>query len=352
MDIKTLGIDIGKNKFHVYGVNEHGKQMIRREFSRRKLYEYMANLKPCLVGMEACGGAHHLARMFTSYGHDVRLMAIQHVKPYTSAYKNDLNDAAGICEAVTRPRMNFVAIKTVQQQEIIAIHNNRQRLIAERTVLANEMRAFLLEQGITIDQGISKIIPKVNELLDLEAQELTPLLKNILRSILEEFQNKFTLVAERDKQLKEVAKSDTQAKKLMEIPGFGLINATAFVAKIGDVNTFKNGRQLSAWAGMVPNQNSTGGKNCLGSISKRGDRYLRCNLIHGARSVLTAIKDKPKEELSSLMQWFKDVAERRGNNKAIVAFANKMGRIGWALLAHDTCFDANYKKGVLKMTAA
>lgn len=352
MDIKTLGIDIGKNKFHVYGVNEHEKQVIKKEFSRRKLHEFMANLNPCLVGMEACGGAHHLARTFRDMGHDVRLMAIQHVKPYTSAYKNDLNDAAGICEAVTRPRMNFVAVKTVRQQEIIAIHNNRQRLVAERTALANEMRAFLLEHGITIDQGIHKIIPKVNELLDPEGEELTPLLKNILRSTFKEFQDKFLLIAERDKQLKEVAKSEAQVKKLMEIPGFGLINATAFIAKIGDASTFKNGRQLSAWAGMVPNQYSTGGKNCLGSISKRGDRYLRCNLVHGARSVLRVIKNKPKEELSSLMQWLNDVAERRGNNKAIVAFANKMGRIGWALLAHDTHFDANYKKRDLNVVAA
>lgn len=352
MDIKTIGIDIGKSKFHVYGVNEHGKQVVRKEFSRQKLHEFMANLKPCLVGMEACGGAHHLARVFTEFGHDVRLMAIQHVKPYTSAYKNDLNDAAGICEAVTRPRMNFVAIKNLRQQEIIAIHNNRQRLVTERTALANEMRAFLIEQGITIDQGIHKIIPKVNELLDPEAEELTPLLKNILRSTLEEFQHKFVLVDERDRQLKEVAKSDSQVKKLLEIPGFGLINATAFVAKIGDANAFKNGRQLSAWAGMVPNQYSTGGKSRLGSISKRGDRYLRCNLVHGARAVLRVVKKKPTEELSPLMLWLHDVAARRGNNKAIVAFANKMGRIGWALLAHDTRFDENHKKGKLNMAAA
>jgi transposase len=293
-----------------------------------------------------------LARVFTEMGHDAKLMAIQHVKPYTSAYKNDLNDAAGICEAVTRPRMNFVAIKTVRQQEIIAIHNDRQNIIADRTALANRIRAFLLENGITIEQGIHKIIPRVNDLLDPEAEELTPLLKNILRSMLEQFQHKFILVDERDTQLKAIVKSDSQVKRLMQIPGFGFINATAFLAKIGDANTFKNGRQLSAWAGMVPNQYSTGGKSRLGGISKRGDRYLRCNLVHGARAVLRVVKNKPKEELSPLMQWLQDVATRRGNNKAIVAFANKMGRIGWALLARDTSFDENYKKGKLNMVAA
>jgi transposase len=352
MDIKTLGIDIGKNKFHLFGVNEKGEKVIRKDFTRKKLFEFMANLKTCLIGMEACGGAHHLARTLKAMGHDVRLMAIQHVKPYTSAYKNDFNDARGICEAVGRPLMSFVSIKTVEQQEIIAIHNDRQRLIRERTALANDIRAFLMEMGIIIPQGIHKIAPVVKDLLDPESEELSPLSKDLLKSKHEEFENKFTLVAKRDKQLLNLAKADSKIKKLMDIPGYGIITASAFVAKVGDPNAFENGRQLSAWLGMVPSQHSTGGKTCLGSISKRGDSYLRSNAIHGSRSVYAANKNKPREKLPPLIVWFLDLAERRGKNKAIVAFANKMMRIGWAILAHDSVYDENYGKKDEIMVAA
>lgn len=351
MDIKTIGIDIGKNKFHLFGVNEKGEKVIRKEFTRKKLFEFMSSLKPCLVGMEACSGAHHLARTLREMGHDARLMAIQRVKPYTSAYKNDFNDARGICEAVARPHMKFVAIKTTEQQEIIAIHTVRQRLIRERTALANEIRALLLEMGITIPQGIHNIIPVINELLNPDVEELSDFLKDFLKNMLEEFQYKFKLIATYDKYLNDLAKADPKVRKLMGIPGFGIINASAFVAKVGDPKAFKNGREVSAWAGMVPSQHSTGGKTSLGKISKRGDRYLRSNSIHGARSVYAVIKNKPRETLPPLMAWFQDLAERRGKNKAIVAFANKMMRIGWALLAHDTVFDANYSKKDLSMAA-
>lgn len=344
MDIKTLGIDIGKNKFHLHGVNAQGKIVLRKAMTRAKLYEFMANLMPCLVGMEACGGAHHLARMFGNFGHNVRLMAIQHVKPYTKAYKNDFNDAAGICEAVSRPHMNFVSIKTVPQQEIIALHNDRARLVGERTALANEIRGALLEHGITIPQGIRYIIPLVTELLDPEAQEITPLTKELFSDLIEDFKYKDNLIKKRETQLKSIAKTNSQAQQLMTIPGIGLIVATAFVGKVGDVNVFKNGRQLAAWIGLVPQQYSTGGKVQLGRISKRGDRYLRSLLVHGARSVLRSIKHKNKEDLSAPMQWLKNVAERRGHNKGIVAFANKIARFAWALLSSGSDYQENYTR--------
>lgn len=352
MDIKTIGVDIGKNKFHLHGVNEKGKVVLRKEMTRQKLYEFMANLKPCLVGMEACGGAHHLARLLKEFGHDVRLMAIQHVKPYMKGYKNDFNDAAGICEAVTRPHMKFVGTKTIQQQDIMAIHNDRARLIQERTALANEIRGLLLENGITIPQGIYKIVPLVNELLDPEAEEITPVLKSLLVSMLADFKNKNLFIQERETVLNELAKNDSQAKKLMTIPGVGVITATALIGKIGNVNAFGNGRQMAAWLGLVPRQYSTGGKVQLGPISKRGDRTLRSLLVHGARAVLRALKLKKEEDLSSSFKWLKGVAERRGHNKGIVAFANKMARVVWALLAHDAEYQANYKRPTIQQQLA
>lgn len=351
MDIKTLGIDIGKNKFHLYGVNAKGKIVLRKQLTRPKLYEFMANLNPCKVGMEACGGAHHLARMFRDMGHDVRLMAIQHVKPYTKAYKNDFNDAAGICEAVTRPHMNFVSVKTVSQQEILALHNDRARHVEERTALANEIRGLLLEHGITIPQGINKIIPLVTELLDPEAEEITPPLKSLLTDMIEDFKHKGSLIKKRDDQLNAIAKTNPQAQQLMTIPGIGVIIATAFVGKVGDVNVFKNGRQLAAWLGLVPQQYSTGGKVQLGPISKRGDRYLRSLLIHGARSVLCALKYKKEENLSPPMKWLKNVADRRGHNKGVVAFANKIARVAWALLSNGTDYQDHYSTSRKELAA-
>lgn len=344
MDIKTIGIDIGKNKFHLHGVNDKGKIVLRKQLTRAKLYEFMANLQPCLVGMEACAGAHHLARTLNEFGHDVRLMAIQHVKPYTKAYKNDFNDAAGICEAVSRPYMNFVSVKTVSQQDLLAIHNDRARHVEDRTALANEIRGLLLEYGLTIPQGIHNIVSVVTELLDPEAEEIESDVKVLLSDMMEEFKNKTVLIKKRDDYLKQLSKTNSQVQKLMTIPGVGVIIATAVVGKIGDINVFKNGRQLAAWLGLVPQQYSTGGKVQLGPISKRGDRTLRTLLVHGARSVLSSIKSKKDEHLSSSMKWLKSVAERRGRNKSIVAFANKMARVIWALLAHDTSYEEHYNR--------
>ena len=352
MEIKTIGIDIGKNKFHLYGVNNKGKRVLRKQMTRQKLYEFMANLKPCLVGMEACGGAHHLARMFQSMGHDVRLMAIQHVKPYMNAYKNDFNDAAGICEAVSRPHMNYVSIKSVSQQEILAIHNDRSRLVEERTALANEIRGTLLEHGITIPQGISHIIPSIIKLLDPEGEEITPVLKQLLGDMLEDFKQKGERIKSRDDNLRTLVKTNPDAQRLMTIPGIGVIIATAIVGKVGHVNVFKNGRQLAAWLGLVPQQYSTGGKVQLGRISKRGDRYLRALLVHGARSVLYALKRKKEDCLPPLMKWLKSVSERRGHNKSIVAFANKMARVVWAVLTYGTEFQEDYKQISTKRLSA
>jgi transposase len=344
MDIKTIGIDIGKNKFHVHGVNEKGKILVRTAMTRQKLYEFMANLKPCLVGMEACGGAHHLARTLKEYGHDARLMAIQHVKPYVKEYKNDFNDAAGICEAVTRPHMKFVGIKTNAQQNIMAIHNDRARLVEERTALANEIRGILLEEGLPIAQGIHHLVPRITELLDPASEEISHALKRLLASMVDDFKHKGNLIQERETLLKELTKNNSQAQNLMTIPGIGFITATAIVGKVGNVNVFENGRQLAAWLGLVPKQYSTGGKVQLGRISKRGDRTLRALLVHGARSVLRAIKLKKEEDLSPPLKWLKSVAERRGHNKGIVAFANKMARVIWAVLANDTVYQADYKR--------
>jgi transposase len=352
MDIKTIGIDIGKNKFHLHGVNEKGKTVLRKQMTRQKLYEFMANLKPCLVGMEACGGAHHLARTLKEFGHDVKLMAVQHVKPYTNAYKNDFNDASGICEAVTRPHMKFVGIKTTSQQDLMAIHNDRARLVEERTALANEMRGILLESGITIPQGIHQLIPHITQLLDPEAQEISPDLKELLSDMIDDFRHKDRLIKKREASLNKLSKNNPDTKRLMTIPGVGMITATAIVGKVGDVSAFENGRQLSAWLGLIPRQYSTGGKVQLGPISKRGDRTIRTLLVHGARSVLRALKLKKEEDLSPNLKWLKSVSERRGHNKSIVAFANKMARVIWAVLAHDTEYQDNYKRSCFQQKLA
>ena len=240
--------------------------------------------------------------------------------------------------------MNFVSIKTINQQGIQAFHNDRARLVGERTALANEIRGTLLEYGLTIPQGINNIIPIVMELLDPECDEIPSEAKELLSDFLEDFRHKEALIKKREEHLKKFAKANPQVQQLMTIPGIGVIVATAFVGKVGDVNVFKNGRQLAAWLGLVPKQNSTGGKIQLGRISKRGDRYLRSLLVHGARSVLRSIKHKNKEDLPAPMQWLKNVAERRGHNKGIVAFANKIARFAWALLSSGTDYQENYTR--------
>jgi transposase len=327
-EIKVLGIDLAKQSFQIHGVDGNGKVVVRKTLSREKLLEYMAQLKPCLVGMEACGGAHDFARKFRQYGHTVRLMAPQFVKPYVKSNKNDRADAEAICEAVQRPNMRFVPIKSVDQQDLQSLHRVRSMVIAHRTALINQIRGLLMEYGIIIPQGASQVRSHLPDILADPANGLTAEMRALLIGLRNELLHSDERVGEHDAKIKAIAEHHPVCLVLLAIPGIGPMIATALVAAVGDPSVFKNGREMAAWLGLVPRQHSTGGKDRLLGISKRGDVYLRTLLIHGARSAIRVADTK--EDWRS--RWMLDVMTRRGENIAAVALANKNVRIAWALL--------------------
>lgn len=337
MEVTTIGIDIAKRIFQIHGVDKNGKTILKKKLMREQVLTFMANVPKCLVGMEACGGASYWARELIKLGHNVKLMAPQFVKPYVKTNKNDQADAEGICEAVARPSMRFVPIKTVEQQDILFIHRVRQRLVKNRTALANEIRGLLYEFGFTIPQGINKIITKLTEILD--EGDLSQLSYQTFSELKKEFVENDKKIKELEQRLKIIASQYSNHQQLMTIPGIGLITATALIASIGNASCFENGRQLSAWLGLVPRQHSSGGKNKLLGISKRGDIYLRTLLIQGARSVLnskirfTTEEQKSKKDYSKFTEWMFNLSERNGHNKTVVAVANKLARVVFALLS-------------------
>lgn len=339
MNITTIGIDLAKNIMHIHGVTKNGNPILKKKIRRDELLHFMANQPKCLVGMEACGGSNHWAREIAKLGHNVKLMAPQFVKPYVKTNKNDRNDAEAICEAVSRPNMRFVPVKTIEQQSILSIHRVRERLIKSRTALSNEIRGLLSECGIIMPQGINKVIPKLVEILD--SNQLSEMDKITFTDLLNEIREIFKRVDQLEIRLKEVSKNDESYNRLVEIPGIGLITATALIAAIGNAANFNNGRQLAAWLGLVPRQYSTGGKEKLLGISKRGDVYLRTLLIHGARAVFnirTGRREKKEGKIveeSKFTKWITNLAERRGYNTSIVAVANKLARVVYAILKGD-----------------
>lgn len=336
MKVKVIGIDLAKNVFQLHGVDQHGHIVLQKRLSRRKLAEFMAKLPPCLVGMEACGGAHYWARKFVSFGHEVRLMNPCFVKPYVKSNKNDFNDAEAICEAVARPNMRFVAMKSVEQQDIQMLHRIRSRLIQERTALINQMRGLLLEYGIVIPQGIGQIRKRFLEALDTCAHDITPRSKLLFTDLYEQLRDIDLKILDYDKSVQQLCRESEVCQRLIQVQGVGPLTATALVAAVGNAKIFKSGRQMAAWLGLVPRQCSSGGKQVLLGISKRGDRYLRSLLIHGARAVVKQATHK----LDTMSGWIRGLKERRGYNKACVAVANKNARILWALMAHDACYQA------------
>ncbi|WP_341760906.1 MULTISPECIES: IS110 family transposase [unclassified Candidatus Tisiphia] len=337
MEVTTIGIDIAKRIFQIHGVDKNGKTVLKKKLTREQILTFMANVPKCLVGMEACGGASYWARELTKLGHKVKLMAPQFVKPYVKTNKNDQADAEAICEAVARPNMRFVPIKTVEQQEILFIHRVRQRLVKNRTALANEIRGLLHEFGFVIPQGINKIMTKLTEILDAGA--LSQLSYQTFSELKEEFVENDKKIKELEQRLKIIASQYSNHQQLMTIPGIGLITATALIASIGNASCFENGRQLSAWLGLVPRQHSSGGKDKLLGISKRGDIYLRTLLIQGARAVLnskirfTTEEQKSKKDYSKFTEWMFNLSERNSHNKTVVAVANKLARVVFALLS-------------------
>jgi len=339
-DIKILGIDLAKNSFHVYGVNENGVKVLSKKMTRKQLSQFCAKLPKCLIAMEACGSAHYWARKFQSYGHEVKLIAPQFVKPFVKSNKNDSIDAEAICEAVQRPNMRFVSIKTEEQLTIQSLHRIRSQLVKARTAQVNQIRGLLLEHGIVIAKGRAQVQKALMELLGDEniEQKLPDMMKQLIQGLQSHLDYMDKQIAEYDQKIQEHTKQTPRADLLQTIPGIGPIIASAMLSHIGDVSVFKNGRELAAFLGLVPRQYSTGGKNTLLGISKRGDVYLRTLLIHGARSRLRVIGEKTDK--TSL--WLKSLLERRGYNRTAVALANKMARVAYALLSTGEMYNSEH----------
>jgi transposase len=339
MKITTVGVDIAKQLFQVHGVDEAGRPVLRKQLKRSQVRAFFANLTPCLIGMEACCGAHHWARQLQKLGHTVKLMAPQFVKPYVKTNKNDTADAEAICEAVSRPSMRFVPMKNGEQQAVLSLHRARQGFVRARTAQANQIRGLLAEYGIIIPQGICQISKRLTGILEDGENELPGLFRGLLQRLGEHLKQLDLQVNELDSQILLWHRQHEGSSRLAQIPGIGPITASALVASIGDGKSFENGRQLAAWLGLVPRQHSSGGKTLLLGISKRGDGYLRMLLVHGARSVLRVAERKAGYATS----WIAGLIKRRHPNIAAVALANKNARIVWALLRHERNYDARYQ---------
>jgi transposase len=332
--VSVLGIDIAKQLFHVVGMDDTGTVVWRKRLTRGALMPFIAQLPPMVIGMEACGGAHYWARRFREYGHTVKLMAPQFVKPYVKSNKHDMADAEAIAEAVTRPTMRFVPIKELAQQDFQALHRVRERLVKARTALINEIRGWLSAYGIVPPQGVTTCRHGLLPMLEQEQAKLTALGREIFRQRYEEWLILEKRLTYDHEQLETIGRTHPVCQRLLTIPGIGPLTATALVAAVNDATHFKNGRQFAAWLGLVPRQHSTGGKPRLLGISKRGDRYLRKLLVHGARATLRWIKLKSDRR----SQWVRALIERRGTNRAVVALANKNARIAWVLLTTDRVY--------------
>ena len=329
--ITLLGIDLAKNVFQLHGVDDKGKPVLRRKLTRNKLVEAMIKQPPCIVVMEACGGANHWYRKFKEMGHEVKLISPQFVKPFVKTNKNDRNDAEAIVEAASRPTMRFVSPKSIEQEDIQAVHRVRSRLVQERTALINQVRGLLAEYGIVVPKGINKIRAALPGILEDAENELSHFGRQIFQDLYEEISAKDKRIEIYDTKLEVIFKNNKDCQTISKIEGIGIITATAIIATIGDPKVFKNGRHFAAFLGLVPRQFSSGGKEKLLGISKRGDTYIRTLLIHGGRAVVRRVDTKtdPRSE------WVKSIKERRGANRAAVALANKNARIVWAVLAKN-----------------
>lgn len=335
MTIATLGIDLGKTSCSVAGLNEVGEVILRRRVQRFRLLKFISGLSPCVVAMEACGGAHHVARFCQDIGHEPRLMSPLYVRPYVKVHKNDDRDAEAIAEAATRPTMSFVTVKSAEQLDLQALHRARERLIHSRTRLINQARAFLMERNIRIGVGRHVFQRAIRQLLTESHDDISPRMHILITDMVAELDELNGRVAAFDTEIKELARTDPAMRRLSEIPGIGPTIASALIAAIGDGSAFIKGRDLSAWLGLVPRQVSTGGKAKLIGISKRGNPYLRKLFIHGARTVLHLIRDRT----TPLARWSDRLMQRRHGNVAAVAMANKLARIAWAVLTKNERFN-------------
>jgi len=339
MNVTTIGIDLAKSVFQIHGIDERGKAVFRKKVSRKKLLPTLANIGPCLVGLEACAGANYWTRKIEALGHTVKVMNPRFVAPYVMNQKNDANDAEGICEAVGRPTMRFVPGKSIEQQDIQALHRSRDLLIKQRTAQGNQVRGLLGEYGIVIPLGRKQLRKEIPLVLEDADNELTFLGREIFAKLYEHLVFIDQLIDDLEDQILIVFKNSPACQAVEKIGGIGVMGATALVSSIGDANTFKNGRQFAAWLGLVPKQHSSGGKTRLKGITKQGDQYLRRLLIHGAR----AATYWAKRGSTRRSQWITELEGRAGTNRTAVALANKNARIAWAILAKGEAYQLDYQ---------
>src|ERR1700676_453384 len=336
--IAVIGIDIGKNSFHVVGHNERGAIMLRQKWSRGQVEARFANMPTCLIGMEACVGAHHLSRKLKALGHDARLMPAKYVRPYSKGQKNDFRDAEAIAEAVQRPTMKFVATKTADQLDLQALHRVRERLVSQRTGIINQIRAFLLERGIAVRQGQRFLRAELPRILATPPDVLSPRMVRLIEDLAGDWRRLDERVESLSGEIEAVAHQDADCERLMSVPGIGPIISSAMVAAIGRGDVFSKGRDFGAWLGLVPKQTSTGDRTILGKISKRGNRYLRVLFVQAAWVVLI----KPKSwERHGLRSWIEAAKKRLHRNVLAIALANKLARTPWRVLAHGRSFETS-----------
>jgi transposase len=335
--IAVVGIDIGKNSFHVVGLDQRGAMVLRQKWSRGQVEARFANMPPCLIGMEACVGAHHLSRKLKALGHDARLMPAKYVRPYSKGQKNDFRDAEAIGEAVQRPTMKFVATKTADQLDLQALHRVRERLVGQRTGVINQIRTFLLERGVAVRQGLRFLRAELPRILGMPPEVLSLRMVRVIEDLAGDWRRLDERVESLSDEIEAVARKDAGCERLMSVPGIGPIISSATVAAIGTGDVFSKGRDFAAWLGLVPKQISTGDRTILGKISKRGNRYLRVLFVQAAWVVLI----KPKSwERHGLKHWIEAAKKRLHRNVLAIALANKLARIAWSVLAHGRNFEA------------
>ena len=336
MKVHVCGIDIGKTVFHLVGLSKEGHIVTKKRFSRKQLLTFMVNLPTCLIGIEACPGAHFLARALLNQGHDVKLMPAEYVRPFVKSNKNDYVDAEAIAEAVQRPTMRFVPIKNEAQLDLQALHRVRDRWIGRKTAVINQLRGFPLEHGITVRVGPAHLRRQIPSILEDADNMLSPRMRALLVELREEWEKLEEQIDASTRELAQFARKEEGCRRLLTVPGVGPLTATALTAAIGNGAAFRKSRDLAAWLGLVPRQHSTGGKARLLGISKRGDPYLRRLFVHGGRAVLAQVK----RERHQFGGWLNRLEARSPRNVAIVAMANKIARIAWAVLTSGQCYDA------------
>src|SRR5437764_3563537 len=331
MELHRLSIDLGKTVFHAVGLNELGDVVLRRKFSRRQLLQFTINMKVALVGMESCSGAHFLGRALREQGHDVRLIPAQYVKAFVKTNKNDFIDAEAIAEAVGRPTMRFVPIKSDDQLDLQSLHRLRERWVMRRTAAVNQIRSLLLERGVTLRKGRKYVDQGLPGILENAELSLSGAVRTMLVQLKVELDQLAERIATMDRVIDQTSSEHEGCKRMQAIPGIGPVTATAIVAAIGTGQAFGKGRDFAAWIGLVPRQHSTGGKQKLLGISKRGNPYLRMLFVQGARAVLQKRSHQP----SGLSRWLERLTSCKHGNVAVVALANKLARMAWAVLARD-----------------